>query len=162
MTPTPSLEPFDLRHTFGAYPTGVALIAEEVEGEIVGMLANSFTSVSLDPPLISMNFAHTSSTWPILGRAGRIGISVLAAGDSEQADLLRRPGAERFEGVEIDTLDGSAAVHPGAAATFVVELHSEIEAGDHVIALFTVVEHFRYHEATPLVFHNGTFHAVDL
>lgn len=162
MTPPPLLDPLALRRTFGAYPTGVALIAAEVQGETVGMLANSFTSVSLDPPLVSMNFAHTSSTWPLLGRAERIGISVVAAGDSDRADLLRRPGAERFEGIEVNMLDGGATVLPGAAATFVVELHSEIEAGDHVVALFAVMDHSRNDEATPLLFHNGRFHATAL
>ena len=126
------------------------------------MLANFFTSVSLDPPLISMIFRPHLVDLANLGRAGRVGISVLTAGDSERATLLRRPGTDRFEGIEVDALSGSAVVLPGAAATFLVELHSEIGASDHIVALFTVVEHSRNLEATPLLFHDGKFRVVDL
>ncbi|MCH8560326.1 flavin reductase family protein [Nesterenkonia sp. DZ6] len=161
MTRPPLLDPLTLRHTLGAYPTGVALIAAEVQGRTLGMLANSFTSVSLDPPLVSMSFAHTSTTWPTLSQAKRLGISALGAGDAARADLLRRPSTDRFEGIKVHQHEGSAMTLPDAAATFIVERHSEIEAGDHVVAFFAVVDHSRDHQVTPLVFHSGTFHALN-
>lgn len=146
-----------LRHTFGAYPTGIALVAAQVGGRPSGMLANSFTSISLDPPLVAVSFAHTSTTWPTLSQAVHLGISILADGDIERASLLRRPAVERFEGIDLAKVDGGALVIPDTAATLIVRRHSVAEAGDHVIALFQVVDHHRDDTAMPLVFHGGRF-----
>lgn len=62
------LNPRDLRTTFSTYPTGIALTAGHTQGTPAGMLTNSFTTISLDPPLISVSFAKTSTTWPASSR----------------------------------------------------------------------------------------------
>ncbi|MDF3305310.1 flavin reductase family protein [Rhodococcus sp. T2V] len=156
----PDLSTLALRRTFGAYATGVALIAADIDGRRLGMLANSFTSVSLNPPLVSMSFAHTSTTWPALSHARNFGISVLGAGDRERADLLRRPSAERLEGIATRKAGDDALLLPDAAATLMVERHSEIQAGDHVVMLFRVLDHCRDADADPLVFHSGRLHEL--
>lgn len=148
----------ELRRTLGAYATGVVLIAADVDGEVVGMLANSFTSISLDPPLVAMSFAHTSTTWPVLARARRLGISILGAEDRDRAEQLRRPGTERFEGVETQATGDGGVLLTRAAAGLVVERETEVRAGDHVVVLFRVLEHWRSDDSQPLVFHGGTFH----
>jgi len=71
-----AVEP-ELRRVYGAYPTGVAVVAGLVDGRPAGIAASSFVPVSLDPPLVSVCVAHTSTTWPLLGGLPRIGISVL-------------------------------------------------------------------------------------
>lgn len=58
-----------LRRTFGAFPTGIVLIAATVDGNRAGMLTNSFTTISLDPPLIQLSFDHSSTTWSPLKQA---------------------------------------------------------------------------------------------
>ncbi|MGZ4521325.1 MAG: flavin reductase family protein [Mycobacteriaceae bacterium] len=70
--------PTALREVFGAFPSGVVVLAATIDGEQIGMAASSFTSVSLDPPLVSVCVATQSRTWPQLRRAPRIGVSVLA------------------------------------------------------------------------------------
>ena len=60
------LNPARLRQAFGAYPSGVVAVAAAVDGQLVGLAANSFTSVSLDPPLVSFSIANNSKTWPDL------------------------------------------------------------------------------------------------
>ncbi|MGK2876285.1 MAG: flavin reductase family protein, partial [Nocardioides sp.] len=72
------LDPVRLREAFGSFPTGVVAVAAEVEGQLLGLAASSFTSVSLDPPLVSINLATTSKTWPDLRRATHLGLTVLA------------------------------------------------------------------------------------
>lgn len=67
-----------LRKAFGIFPTGVVAVAAEVDGELIGLAASSFTSVSLDPPLVSVSIANGSKTWPDLRRAGHLGVTVLA------------------------------------------------------------------------------------
>lgn len=154
--------PQALRNTFGAYPTGIALIAAEIDGQMVGMLANSFTSVSLAPALVSVSFDHASTTWPLLSHARRLGISLLGAKDREQAMMLRRPASERFLGIKLRKVGDSALVLPDTAATLIVDRYSEFEAGDHVVALFQVVDHARDNTAAPLVFHGGQMHDLPL
>lgn len=72
------LDPVRLRTAFGIFPTGVVAVAAEVEGQLTGLAASSFTSVSLAPPLVSVSIANTSRTWPRLRRAASLGVTVLA------------------------------------------------------------------------------------
>jgi flavin reductase (DIM6/NTAB) family NADH-FMN oxidoreductase RutF len=81
----PLITPDVLRGAFAAFPSGVTAIAGMLDGHPVGMAASSFTSVSLEPPLVSVCMAHSSSTWPSLRRAPSIGVSVLAAGHGDIA-----------------------------------------------------------------------------
>ena len=60
-----------LREAFGVFPSGVVAVAAEVDGQLVGLAASSFTSVSLEPPLVSFSVANTSKTWPTLRRRRR-------------------------------------------------------------------------------------------
>ena len=87
-----------LRRVFAAFPTGVTALAAEPEGIPVGMAASSFTSVSLEPPLVSVCVAQTSRTWPALRAASRIGVSVLADGHAEASRRLSAKDGDRFGG----------------------------------------------------------------
>ena len=69
----PSLTADVLRHAFGLFPSGVTAVCGIVDGHPAGLAASSFTSVSLDPPLVSVCIAHTSSTWPILRQCRWLG-----------------------------------------------------------------------------------------
>lgn len=74
------INPNDMRHTLAGFATGLVAVAAEIDGDIVGMPVNSLVSVSLDPPLVALSFAHTSTTWPVLRQARCWGISILAEG----------------------------------------------------------------------------------
>lgn len=151
LAPTPDA----MRHTLAGYPTGIALVTAEVDGQLVGMLANSFTSISLDPPLVSVAFARTSSTWPLLAQAGEWGISILGDHHADLVSQLSRPAAARFDGVELVRLRDDVVVVPGAVATFTVSLHAEVDAGDHLLTLLRVHRVHRDTDRDPLVFHNS-------
>lgn len=156
--------PLTLRHALAGYPTGITLVTAESEGRTVGMLANSFTSVSLEPPLVSVAFARTSSTWPALQRAETWGISVLGRQHADLIPALSRPAADRFDGIELARAAESpeapdrpdaAPVLPDAVASLTVSLHTEIDAGDHVMALLRVRGVHRDTEQEPLVFYDS-------
>lgn len=156
--------PLTLRHALAGYPTGITLVTAESAGRTVGMLANSFTSISLEPPLVSVAFARTSSTWPALQRAETWGISVLGQQHADLIPALSRPAAERFDGIELATPpeapespDGpdAAPVIPDAVAAMTVSLHTEVDAGDHVMALLRVRGVHRDTEQEPLVFYDS-------
>lgn len=103
-----------MRHTLAGFATGLSVVAAVVDGRVVGMPANSLVSVSLDPPLVSLSFDRSSTTWPVLRRADRWGISVLGESDAGLLDALRWPTSTRFEGIDLRT-DGGAAFVPGAS-----------------------------------------------
>lgn len=145
------ITPDRMRHTLAGFSTGLSVVAAEIDGQFVGMPTNSLVSLSLDPPLVSLSFAHTSTTWPVLRRAERWGISVLGAGQEQVLSDLRRPAASRFVGVEMEVM-GQAAFVAGALATIEVIPRTAVEAGDHTLILLEVLALDRDETREPLVF----------
>lgn len=148
-----------MRRVMAGFPTGIAVLAAELEGRIVGLSANSLVSVSLDPPLVAISFAKSSTTWPLLRRARRWGISLLAEGSDDALTALRRPSANRFDGLEM-TIDGDAAHVTGSLARLTVELADEVDAGDHVLTLLRVFDLERDDDQLPLVFFGSRTHRL--
>lgn len=147
-----------LRSAFGAFPSGVVAVAAHVDGRPVGMAASSFTSVSLAPPLVSFSIARGSSTWPLLRRARRLGVSVLADHHDQVCRQLAGPAAERFAGLSLHRTDDAAVALEDAVVGFETSIYNEIPAGDHSLVLL------RLHAVglgdaggSPLVFHRSTF-----
>jgi flavin reductase (DIM6/NTAB) family NADH-FMN oxidoreductase RutF len=153
--PAQTVTPLLFRRVLSGVPTGIAVVAAEVDGIMTGISANSFTSVSLDPPLVSVSFAHTSTSWPVLRRASRWGISILGEDAHGVLASLRRPAAERFEDIDTETSPEGAVFVTGALATLSVELETEVDAGDHVLTLLRVLDLARDEEQRPLVFFGG-------
>jgi flavin reductase (DIM6/NTAB) family NADH-FMN oxidoreductase RutF len=149
-----------MRHTLAGFPTGIAVVAAEVDGQVVGISANSFTSASLDPPLVSISFARSSTTWPVLRRAPRWGISVLGEDAHDVLASLRRPAHERFTDLEIEVSPAGAAFLNGSLATLTVEVDAEVDAGDHVLTLLRVLDLARDDEQLPLVFFGSGAHRL--
>jgi flavin reductase (DIM6/NTAB) family NADH-FMN oxidoreductase RutF len=147
----------ELRRVYGAYPTGVAVVAGLAGGRPAGIAASSFVPVSLDPPLVSVCVAHTSTTWPLLRDSPRIGISVLGA---HQEHVGRRLGArtgDRFAGVAWrSTADGSVLIE-GASAWYDCTVEQQVRSGDHDIVVFRVHDLDAAADVPPLVFHAGAF-----
>ncbi|KAB2808285.1 flavin reductase family protein [Pimelobacter simplex] len=154
------LDPAALRQAFGVFPTGVVALAAEVDGRPVGLAASSFTSVSLDPPLVSVSVATTSKTWPDLRRAEQYGVTVLADHHDAVCRQLSGPVDSRFDGVRLSVGEGGAVTLDEGLVRFTCSLYREVEAGDHVLVLLRVraVEHGAQHDAGhPLVFHRSGF-----
>lgn len=153
------LDPARLRQAFGTFPTGVVAVAAEVDGRLVGLAASSFTSVSLDPPLVSLNLARTSKTWPDLRRASRLGLTVLADHHGPLCRQLAGPVEDRFAGVEVTVTDQGAVLVDDGLARFETTIHREVEAGDHVLVLLELHAVDRT-DGSALVFHNSGFGRV--
>jgi flavin reductase (DIM6/NTAB) family NADH-FMN oxidoreductase RutF len=147
--------PQAMRSATSTFPTGVVLLAAEVDDMPVGMLANSFTSVSLDPPLVALNIARTSSTWPMLTRAKSWGISVLAEEQETVFRQLAGKAGERFTGLDWTSGADGSLILDGASATFIVSPEAQFEAGDHIIVLMHVLGLKRFPERRPLVFYGS-------
>lgn len=157
MTPTLTLDQRALRDVYGTYPSGVVAVAGEVDGVKIGIAASSFTSVSIDPPLVSFSIATTSNTWPALRRSTELGISVLADHHDVTCRQLAGPADKRFDNLPVLTSEGGAVVLEEAVAGLRTTIHSEIEAGDHLIVLLEVHEVVSHTEREPLIFHRSGF-----
>lgn len=151
------LDPSRLRKALGIFPTGVVAVAAEVDGRLVGLAASSFTSVSLEPPLVSVSIANTSRTWPFMRRAGHLGVTVLADHHRAAARQLAGPVQSRFDGLLVALSSEGAVTLTDGLARFDTTIYREVEAGDHTIVLLQLhaVEHAG--DSLPLVFHRSGF-----
>jgi flavin reductase (DIM6/NTAB) family NADH-FMN oxidoreductase RutF len=161
MTVAPTLEPVLLRRAFGNFPTGVAALAALVDGRPTGIAVSSFTSVSLEPALVLVCVAHSSTTWPLLSSAERLGISVLSADQQEACRRLSGRDRDRFVGLSWWATESGAVVLHGASAWFECSVGLQCEAGDHDIVLLNVHDLDGDHSVTPLVFHASQFKRLD-
>jgi 3-hydroxy-9,10-secoandrosta-1,3,5(10)-triene-9,17-dione monooxygenase reductase component len=132
--PTP-VEPGQFRTVLSHFATGVVVITgRDCGGQPVGMTAQSFTSLSLDPPLILVCPSRTSTTWPrVSGR--RFGVNVLAADQSDVSAVFARSGAEKFAEVEWHPGPNDMPLIGGAIAQLECDLESVHPGGDHYIAV---------------------------
>lgn len=151
------LDPIRLREAFGAFPSGVVAVAAEVDGADIGLAASSFTSVSLDPPLVSFSVANTSKTWPDLRRADHLGLSVLADHHGDVCRQLAGPVDDRFAGLATTHTENGAITLDDAIAWFDCTIHREVEAGDHTIVLLRLHAARHAGATNPLVFHRSAF-----
>ncbi|MEV1069899.1 flavin reductase family protein [Streptomyces sp. NPDC050263] len=149
-----------LRRTFGAYPSGVAALAATVDGEPTVLVASSFTvGVSLEPPMCLFAVQNTSTTWPVLARAERLGVSVLGISHSAQVhQLAGKDKAARFRGIDVTELESGALLINGSPVHLECRVVHDYAAGDHRVIVLEVLATNTNPEQLPLVFHNSQFH----
>ena len=154
----PSFSPQAFRAALGMFATGVTIVtARDDAGQCVGLTANSFNSVSLDPPLVLWSLARRAASLRAFSAGSHYAVHILAAGQRALAERFARPGGNRFEGLAVDDGAGGVPLLPGCAAVFECFNRSRYEEGDHVIFVGEV-ERCRHSEgAMPLIFHGGRF-----
>ncbi|NPC97985.1 flavin reductase family protein [Nocardioides sp. zg-DK7169] len=160
LTTNQDLDPLRLREAFGIFPSGVVAVAAEVDGALVGLAASSFTSVSLEPPLVSFSIANTSKTWPDLRRAAHLGVTVLADHHGAVCRQLAGPVETRFADIVTTVTEDGAATLDEGLVRYDTSVYREVEAGDHTIVLLQVHAVEQLGEAgdgSPLVFHRSGF-----
>lgn len=155
----------DLRDQFGLFPTGVAVVtAEAREGIRLGATVSSFTSVSLEPPLVSFNIAKTSKAYDLWAGIEAFAVNVLAEEQSELSTRFARAGADKWDGlVPRAGPAGNAPLLPGALAWFACLTHATVPAGDHLILLGEVKALGRSSvpNARPLLFFASRYRRLD-
>jgi flavin reductase (DIM6/NTAB) family NADH-FMN oxidoreductase RutF len=155
--PAFSVEQF--RSALGMFATGVTVVTarDATTGRRIGLTANSFNSVSLNPPLVLWSLARAAGSMPAFSRGSHYAINILAA---EQRDLAERFASkldDRFEGLLLREGSGGAPIIDGAAAVFECFNRSQYEEGDHVIFVGEVERCTRREGALPLIFHGGRY-----
>lgn len=151
----PALGGAHLRTVFGSVPTPVVAVCAVVDGAAVGMVFSSFATVSLEPPLASVCAARSSRTWPLLRRADRLGVTVLAAGHGDVPRRLSGPAGDRFSGLAPRAGAGGALLLDGGTAWFECSVNAEVPAGDHHVVLLDIHALDSDPSATPLVYRHS-------
>ncbi|WP_067917134.1 flavin reductase family protein [Actinomadura rubrobrunea] len=150
------------RSVLGRFATGVvAITGIEAGGRPTGLAANSFTSVSLDPPLVAFCVAHTSTTWPRLRTAPRLCISILAEQQLDVCKQLALKGGDKFAGIDWSASPNGGPVIDGALAWLECSIENEHVAGDHVIVVARVHHLDKLHDGEPLLFYKGGYGRFD-
>lgn len=130
----PSIDPIEFRRASGQFMTGVTVVTTTgAEGEPFGLTANSFTSVSLDPPLVLICIGNETSTVEAFEAGNGFVVHVLAADQRNTSIQFAAKGIDRFEGLEIEAGYNGLPVLAGALATFECSLAHTYEGGDHLI-----------------------------
>lgn len=158
--PRPELDARDFRKALGGFPTGVCLAtALGPGGRPEGLTVNSFSSVSISPPMVLWSLARTASSAPVFRDAEHFAINVLAAADRDLASHFARPSSDKFAGLTHRFVPGRHGIPLLAEAVAVFECRSchRYYGGDHVV-LVGAVEHYAYAPARePLLFLKGRF-----
>jgi flavin reductase (DIM6/NTAB) family NADH-FMN oxidoreductase RutF len=156
-----SVDAAELRHCLGMFPTGVTIITTcDHAGRPVGVTANSFNSVSLEPPLVLWSLRTSSHSLPAFRRAGRFAINILGQQHRELSSTFARGGPDKWQG--IDYVEGwtGVPVLPGSAGIIECRSYSEHLAGDHMIFIGQVVRLEIQATDDPLVFFRGRYRAL--
>ncbi len=147
----------DFRRILGHYPTGVCAITAMSDEGPVGMVVGSFTSVSLDPPLVAFLPDRKSTSWPKIAAAGRFCVNVLAEHQQDVCRALSSKAEKKFEAVPYHLSRTGLPIVNGIVAWIDCDLHAVHEAGDHFIAIGQVHSLDVEHPNRPLLFFQGGY-----
>jgi 3-hydroxy-9,10-secoandrosta-1,3,5(10)-triene-9,17-dione monooxygenase reductase component len=145
------------RSALGAFATGVTIVTtRDADGHDIGLTANSFNSVSLDPPMVLWSLAKSARSLPVFLAASHFAVHVLAADQEELSLRFATRGSEKFSGLDLERGPAQVPLLRGCSARFQCRTAFRHEGGDHVIFV-GAVEAFDQSDRTPLLFHGGRY-----
>ena len=155
----------EFRQALGCFATGVTVITVDYEGQVQGMTANAFASVSLDPPLVLVCVDHRARTHAHLHAKKRFGVNVLAEDQQTISEYYARAAqdhghAERDAGARFDRTAHGTPVLNGALAYLECRLHTVQDAGDHTIFI-AEVEEVVVREGNPLLYYRSEYRSIE-
>jgi flavin reductase (DIM6/NTAB) family NADH-FMN oxidoreductase RutF len=155
----PSFSTAEFREALGMFATGVTIVtARAANGTLVGLTANSFNSVSLEPPLVLWSLARGAGSMPALSAGSHYTVNILAANQKALAQRFATKDIDRWSDVAFTEGLGGAPVLVGAAASFECFNRSRYDEGDHVIFVGEVERCTHSVGASPLLYHGGRFY----
>ncbi len=148
----------NFRSVLGRLPTGVVVVTGGEPSAPSGLVVGSFMSVSLEPPLVAVCVARTSTSWPAIELAGHFCANVLAEGQEDLARRFARKGGDKFAGIAWSPAPATGSPLLGDVAAWIdCRIYERYEAGDHWLVLGEVLELSGLREGGALVFHSGSF-----
>lgn len=149
------------REVLGVYCSGVTVVTSMAGDQPVGMTCQSFSSVSLDPPLVMFIPAKSSRAWPVMQRTGHFCVNFLAADQQDISDVMASKGADKFAGLSWSTSKTGAPLLDGIVGYVDCTVHSVVEAGDHFVVIGRVQDMDIAERARePLLYFQGDYRTV--
>jgi flavin reductase (DIM6/NTAB) family NADH-FMN oxidoreductase RutF len=156
----PDFSALEFRASLAMFATGVTIVtARSASGELVGLTANSFNSVSLSPPLVLWSLGRAAGSMAAFSNGMHYAVNVLAADQQALAEQFAARGTDRWAGVDFTEGVSGAPLLAGAAASFECFNRSQYAEGDHVIFVGEVERCSHRAGASPLLYHGGRFYA---
>jgi flavin reductase (DIM6/NTAB) family NADH-FMN oxidoreductase RutF len=156
----PNFSSQEFRNALGMFATGVTIVtARAPNGDLMGLTANSFNSVSLAPPLVLWSLANSASSMAAMSAASHYAINILGADQQDLAMRFARKGLDRFADVAFMEGIAGAPLLKDAIATFECFNRSRYNEGDHVIFVGEVERCAYLAGASPLLYHGGNFYS---
>jgi flavin reductase (DIM6/NTAB) family NADH-FMN oxidoreductase RutF len=147
----------EFRRACGRFATGVTIASViDANGAPHGLTVNSFTSVSLDPPLVLICLGHAVTTIDAFRSSGHFGINVLAEGQRALSDRFARKGQDRFDGLEWYRGESGVPLLPGVLAAIECRVRERITCGDHDIFIGEMVR-VEITDGNPLLYYAGRY-----
>lgn len=157
MSNTTTIDSKQFRKALGSFTTGVTVVTTRgVEGEDVGLTANSFNSVSLDPPMVLWSLDRKSSIAAAFMAAEHFAVHILASDQEQVSNQFAKRGVDRFAGLAVERGHGEVPLLAGCSARFECRTSYRHDGGDHIIFVGEVVAFDSFGRA-PLVFHGGNY-----
>ena len=151
------VDPQVMRDVLGHFASGVTVVTALTADGPAGFTCQSFSSLSLDPPLVAFAPARTSQTWPALRAIGRFCVNVLAEGQDAVSQNFARSGPDKFADVPWTPSAHGSPVLDDVVAWIDGELWAEYDGGDHTIVVARVLDLGAHPDRRPLLFHRGTY-----
>ncbi len=157
-----TLDPEQLRRAMRAWTTGVAVIMAAHDSQSYGMTINSFTSLSLEPPLISVTLRNATHVYALVSKSRTFGLTILSASQRELAEDFagRKHGAERMAGIQTKLLASGASFLEGGLAWLDCNVIHTYAAGENTLFIAEVTEARVASAENPLVYHNREYHQL--
>ncbi|CAA9289735.1 MAG: Nitrilotriacetate monooxygenase component B [uncultured Actinomycetospora sp.] len=154
---TERTDPSTMRQVLGHFPSGVTIVTGTTDEGPAGFTCQSFSSLSLDPPLLLVLPGRSSSSWPRIEATGRFCVNVLAEGQQELSTRFAHSGGDKFAGVSWAPSGLGSPVLEGATAWIDCTLHDVHDGGDHLIVVGAVHDLGATGDIPPLLFHRGGY-----
>lgn len=154
-----SIEPSELRAVLGRFASGVVIVTGQAEAGCAGLTVQSFMALSMEPPLVLLSIARTSTSWPAIKATGRVGINIIGEAHSDLALAFARSGGPKFE--SCDWRPGRVTGAPILAAAIAwveAEIWQLYDGGDHEIVAARIVDIGAVEaDSRPLLFFRSNF-----
>ncbi|ROT97583.1 flavin reductase [Altererythrobacter sp. FM1] len=156
------IDPRKFRDVLSAYPTGVCVIAAQgTDGRKHAMVVGTFSSISLDPPLVGFCAAKKSSSWQGIAKVGRFCVSVLGHEQLEYCKRFAASSPDKFAGLSHRSSPGGQPILDDVLAWIDCETEVVHEVGDHVLVVGKVEQLEKEHDTLPLLFFGGKYHKIE-
>ncbi len=155
---TTPIDPRHFRNVLGCYPTGVCVVTATHDGARHAMVVGSFTSISLDPPLVGFFPDKKSTSWPQIEATGHFCANILAADQKHHSSRFAAKGEDKFAEIDCGTTPAGLPLLDDVLAWIECSIASVTEIGDHLLVVGAVQALEMRDTGTPLLFFRGGYH----